>query len=307
MTALALLLAVGALLLFVSSYLVYPAVIFRLAARHPAEPAPAPQSLSAEIVVSAADEESVIGQRVRDLLAQEAPGLSRISVGCDGCQDRTAEEAASAAQASPERLRAGVNVRVVEFAQRRGKAAVVNDLVSASSADVIVFTDANTRFEPGAVRHLVEAFADSAVGAACGRLLLESNGGSGGTPEGEFWDRETRLKEAEGRLGVCLGANGAIYAARREWIAPLPGDSSMDDFLIPVSIARQGKRVIFAGAAVAREPAGGDAAVGAACGRLLLESRGGSEGTPEREFWNRETRLKEAEGRLGVCLGANGA
>ncbi|MGH9365970.1 MAG: glycosyltransferase [Thermoanaerobaculia bacterium] len=261
MTALALLLAVCALLLLVSSYLVYPAVIFRLAARRPAEPAPAPQSLSAEIVVSAADEESVIGQRVRDLLAQEAPGLSRISVGCDGCQDRTAEEAASAAQASPERLRAGVNVRVVEFGQRRGKAAVVNDLVSASSADVIVFTDANTGFEPGAVRHLVEAFADASVGAACGRLLLESRGGARGTPEREFWDRETRLKEAEGRLGVCLGANGAIYAARREWIAPLPGDSSMDDFLIPVSIARQGKRVIFVGAAVAREAASGDAAV----------------------------------------------
>lgn len=261
MTALALLLAVCAFLLLVSSYVVYPAVIFRLAARRPAEPVPAPPLLSTEVVVSAADEEGVIGERVRDLLAQEAPGLSRISIGCDGCQDRTAQEATSAAQAfSDRRGGAGVKVRVVEFGQRRGKAAVLNDLISASRADVIVFTDANTRFEPDAVRHLVEALGHADVGAVCGRLLLETGEGRGGSPEREFWDRETRLKEAEGRLGVCLGANGAIYAARREWIAPLPSNSSMDDFLIPVSIARQGKRVIFAGAAVAREAAAGDAA-----------------------------------------------
>ena len=261
MTALALSLALLALLCLAVSYLVYPSVILRLAARRPAEPLPAPQSLTIEIVVSAADEERVIGQRVRDLLAQDAPGLSRISVGCDGCQDRTAEEAASAAQSCPDRLQAGIQVRVAEFGERRGKAAVLNDLVSSSAADLIVFTDANTRFEPGAVRHLAKAFADDRVGAACGRLLLESRGHLGGSPEREFWVRETRLKEAEGRLGVCLGANGAIYAARREWIAPLPADSSMDDFLIPVSLARQGRRVVFIGDAIARETSSGDAAV----------------------------------------------
>lgn len=278
MTALALLLVVCAFLLLVSSYVVYPAVILRLAARRPAEPVPAQQPLSAEVVISAADEEGVIGQRVRDLLAQEAPGLSRISIGCDGCQDGTAHEATSAAQAfSNLRSGAGVTVRVVEFAERRGKAAVLNDLISASSAEVIVFTDANTRFEPGAVRQLVEAFGHANVGAVCGRLLLETGEGRGSSPEREFWDRETRLKEAEGRLGVCLGANGAIYAARRDWIAPLPRNSSMDDFLIPVSIARQGKRVIFAGAAVAREASGGNATaevwrrfrIGAGAGQVL--------------------------------------
>jgi hypothetical protein len=52
------------------------------------------------------------------------------------------------------------------------------------------------------------------VGAVCGRLILESPAG-GTTPETVFWDRETRMKEAEGRLGICLGANGAIYAAPR--------------------------------------------------------------------------------------------
>ena len=69
------------------------------------------------------------------------------------------------------------------------------------------------------------------------------------------------LREAEGELGVCLGANGAIYAARREAIDPLPPDTtSMDDFLIPARIARRGFRVVFAPDAVARERGARDVA-----------------------------------------------
>src|SRR6185369_11673419 len=155
--------------------------------------------------------------------------------------------------------------------------AVVNDLVAQSSADVLVFTDANTLFDPGAVAELSRAFRDPAVGAVCGRLVLE-NAASGGGAEAVFWDRETRTKEAEGRLGVCLGANGAVYAARRAWIEPLPAGSAMDDFLIPARIARRGRKVVFAGAAVAREEARGVAAefsrrfrIGAGAGQVLRQ------------------------------------
>jgi hypothetical protein len=154
----------------------------------------------------------------------------------------------------------------------------LNDLIAESAADVIVFTDANTRFDTGAVRHLAGAFADPDVGAACGRLVLERAAG-GGTSETVFWDRETRVKEGEGRLGVCLGANGAIYAARRSWIEPLPAATALDDFLIPARIARKGRRIVFAGEAVAREGTGRDAAaevarrfrIGVGAGRVLRQ------------------------------------
>jgi cellulose synthase/poly-beta-1,6-N-acetylglucosamine synthase-like glycosyltransferase len=206
--------------------------------------------LSLEVVLSAADEEDVIEARVKNLLAQDPVLPFRISIGCDGCRDQTAGLA---------RAVLGQAGRVVEFPERRGKAAVLNDLIEESAADVIVFTDANTRFDAGAVRHLAGAFADPAVGAVCGRLVLERAAG-GGASETVFWDRETRLKEAEGRLGVCLGANGAIYAARRAWIEPLPAGTILDDLLIPARIARKGKRVVFAGEAVACEETGRDVA-----------------------------------------------
>ncbi len=269
MSALAAALAALAVLLTLWSYLAYPALIARLSRDSGEGGGGAEEPRSFEVVLSAADEEDVIEERVKNLFAQE-PGLPfRISIGCDGCRDQTAELA---------RAVLGEGGRVAEFRERRGKAAVLNDLIAGSSADVIVFTDANTRFEPGAVRHLTEAFGDPAVGAVCGRLVLERAEG-GSASETVFWDRETRVKEAEGRLGVCLGANGAIYAARRAWIEPLPAATVLDDFLIPARIARKGKRVVFAREAVAREETGRDVAaevarrfrIGAGAGRILRQ------------------------------------
>ncbi len=249
--------------LSVWSYAGYPVLIRRMARSAPgmgeAGPAAPTGPLSVDVLVSAADEEAVIGARVRDLLAQDVDGTYRVVIGCDGSRDATADRARSAG---------GSRVEVIAFPVRRGKASVLNDLIASSRADVLVFTDANTRFDPGAVRSLVAALAPGRVGAACGRLVLEGAPGAS-TPEGEFWDRETSLKEAEGRLGICLGANGAIYAAKRSSVAqdaatasslpPLRRDTtSMDDFLIPIGVARRGGAVVFAAGAVARESAGRD-------------------------------------------------
>jgi cellulose synthase/poly-beta-1,6-N-acetylglucosamine synthase-like glycosyltransferase len=245
MTFLAAMLAAASCGLFLWSYAVYPALIERLARERPAAP-PAPRGApeAADVLIAAADEEAVIGARIRNVLAQ--PEARLVAVGCDGCRDGTAQAARAAG---------GERVRVLEYAERRGKAAVLNDLVASSDAEILVFTDANTRFEPGALRALLAPFADPRVGAVCGRLILEAPGGA--TPEAELWDRETRSKEAEGALGVCVGANGAIYAARRALVRPLPPDTtSMDDFLIPAGVARTDARVVFAGGAVAREDAG---------------------------------------------------
>jgi cellulose synthase/poly-beta-1,6-N-acetylglucosamine synthase-like glycosyltransferase len=241
----------GALLLW--SYIGYPILIARLARRAPLSVRASGAAPSVDVLVAAFDEEAVIGRRVANVLAQEYAGSLSLSVGCDGCRDATADRARAAAGADD-------RVRVTEFTARRGKASVVNDLVRGSEADILVFTDANSEFRADAVARLVERFADPDVGAVCGRLELVPASGSEPTPETEFWERESGLKEAEGRLGVCLGANGAIYAARRELVAPLPEGAVLDDFRLAAQIARDGRKVLFARDAVARETAPSDVA-----------------------------------------------
>ena len=270
MTAAAALLGAIALALVFWSYVVYPGLVSGLARRATSrDPADAPGPPSVEVLVAAFDEEEVIGHRVANLLAQTYAGTLGVAVGCDGCSDETA---ARAREAGNER------VRVEEFPARRGKAAVVDDLVRSSAAEILVFTDANSEFDPGAVSRLVTPFSDPQVGAVCGRLVLEPSAGDRPTPETEFWDRESEVKRAEGRLGVCLGANGAIYAARRSLVRPLPDGTVLDDFLIPARIAGNGHRVVFAGKAVARERAASDVKaevsrrfrIGVGAGRILL-------------------------------------
>lgn len=277
MTEASLVLFAAALGLAAWSYLAYPRLLRRLAARSPEAPASrSAAAFSVDVLVSAADEEDVIGGRVKDLLAQEVDGAYRVAIGCDGSRDATAERARAAGDE---------RVEVTPFPARRGKASVLNDLVAASQADVLVFTDANTRFEPGAVRALCRELAFDGVGAACGRLVLDPAAGSP-TPESEFWDRETALKENEGRLGICLGANGAIYAAKRSLVGPLSSDTtSMDDFLIPLGIARRGAAVVFAPEAVAREAAARDPRAEASR-RFRIAIGAGQVLRRERWLWN---------------------
>jgi cellulose synthase/poly-beta-1,6-N-acetylglucosamine synthase-like glycosyltransferase len=268
----ALLLATTALVLLLWSYAAYPALIARRARLASLRESPLPAGIpSVEVLIAAFDEESVIGPRVENALAES--DTVRVAVGCDGCRDRTAERARAAGNG---------RLRVQESAVRRGKAAVLNDLVSSSRADVLVFTDANSEFVPGAVASLVARFSDPEVGAVCGRLELRPGSGESRTPETEFWDRETRVKEAEGRLGVCLGGNGAIYAARRELVAPLPPETVLDDFLIPARIAADGASVVFDPDAVARERTASNVAAEA---RRRVRIGIGAGGLLRRERW----------------------
>jgi len=138
-----------------------------------------------------------------------------------------------------------------------------------SNITLYVFTDANTMFEPDALRRLVKPFSDTRVGGVCGRLVLEGKEEgirrqkselgipqpkAVGTDEPFYWDIETRLKMSESRLDSCLGANGAIYAIRsRLFPATMPDNTIIDDFVIGMKVREQGSRMVFEPLAVAYE------------------------------------------------------
>jgi hypothetical protein len=135
---------------------------------------------------------------------------------------------------------------------------VLGRLVPAAQGDLVLLTDANVMLERDALRAIVRRFRDPDVGAVVGRLALVPAGG-GGSEEGLYWRYETLLKYYEGRNGCVLGANGGIYAIRRILFSPLPADTIVDDFVIPVRIAVRGWKVSFAPDAVAREEMPGGA------------------------------------------------
>lgn len=202
---------------------------------------------SVDVVFAAYNEAAVIHERIENLQRElESVGEWRIRVGDDCSNDGTGA-------ILDEQAAGDHRIEVFHAEERTGKVGLLKQLVGMSDADVLVFTDANTFFEEGAVAKLLSSFENLDVGGVCGRLVFKSQGAEQ-TEESAYWDFETWLKSQESALDSCLGANGAIYAIRRElfWQA-VPGNTIVDDFVIGMKIREQGKRMRYVADAVATE------------------------------------------------------
>ena len=200
-------------------------------------------AVSAVMVVR--NEEAVIARKLENLLTLDYPQAKLdVVVVSDGSSDRTAAILADYARDSEVRTR----VRILTKPVSQGKAACLNDAIKLSTGEVLLFTDARQQIESGALRFLIENFADPDVGAVSGELMLgDPTSGETGKGMGLYWRVEKIIRELESASGSVVGATGAIYCARRSLLdaSPLPEGAILDDVLLPMQIVRQGSRVIF--------------------------------------------------------------
>ncbi len=135
-------------------------------------------------------------------------------------------------------------VRLITFPENRGKIAALNDAMARIETEIVVFSDANVMYEEQALHKLVRNFNDPKVGAVSGKVVLLNDALSYGHSEKIYYCIEHFIQEMEGATGTLVGADGAMYAIRRELFSPPPTDTILDDFVISVNIARQGYQVI---------------------------------------------------------------
>jgi len=221
----------------------YPAAMGVLARLRPRPVRREDVTPSVALVVSAHDEEAVIGRRVENLLELDyPPECLEIVVASDGSTDRT--------DAIVEEIGAGEpRVRLLPC-PREGKVAAQHRSVRESSSDVLAFTDANTEWKPDALRKLVRNLADPEVGYVCGQLRLESPDGQ--NLEGLYWRYEVWVRERESACSSITAGNGAIYAVRRE--AYVEDDPKFGhDFGFPYLMEQAGRRAVYDPEAVAVE------------------------------------------------------
>src|SRR5262249_10491100 len=181
------------------------------------------------------NEERNVAARLANLMEQDyAPGQSEILVVSDASTDRTDEIVEDLARGRPVKL-----VRT----ERLGKSAAQNVAMRHATGDVIVLTDAETRFNASCVRELVAAFADARVGAATAHLRLLAPPGAVAASQSMYWRYELKLRELESRLNILAVATGAAMAFRRSLFRDLPAHVGDDD-IIPLDVAQQGFRVV---------------------------------------------------------------
>jgi biofilm PGA synthesis N-glycosyltransferase PgaC len=238
------------LLLVLQTYVFYPLIV-GLLRRRPGEQTQEGGGTEpgVSVVIAVYNEDTVIGERIDNIYSGSYPREKlEVLVGSDGSTDRTNQILSS---------RDTKGFRAYLYPRRRGKAAVLNDLLKEATGEVIVFSDANTEFSPDTIRELVKPFSDGSVGAVTGELVLRSGNRSvGGEGEVSYWRFENWLKHAESDAGSTLGASGGVYAIRKNFWQPLPYEKSIvDDFLIPMNVLKSGHSVKYRRTARAFEKA----------------------------------------------------
>lgn len=196
------------------------------------------------VVIAAHDEEKVIEEKIRNTLSLDYPeDKIEVLIGSDGSEDRTDEIC----------RRYSDRIRFQRIEPRQGKANVLNTLVPMAKGEIILFSDANSMIRKGSLKKLVRHFNNPSVGGVCGRLVLESRTKSVEAIEESYWKYETGIKKLESRIYSTIGANGGIYAIRKEYFKEIPRDTIIDDFWISLVVLESGKRILFEEDAVATE------------------------------------------------------
>ena len=195
------------------------------------------------LIVAAYREEGVIAAKVANALALDWPRERlEVIVAVDGGAEPGADATAARAR------EAGADL-VLEL-PRGGKMRSQHHAVEAARGELLAFSDANSLWEPDALRRLVAPFADPRVGYVCGQVTFVNDAGT--NQEGVYWRYEMWLRGHESALASVTGGNGAIYAVRPDAyfeVDPVMGH----DLMFPFNMVKRGWRALYAPDARARE------------------------------------------------------
>lgn len=199
------------------------------------------------LLIAAYNEEKVIQAKIDNCLMLDYPKkLLSIWVASDGSSDATNLIVNAYAKKHN-------NVKLLSF-ERTGKSGTLNKAMQCIDSEIVVFSDANTEYSTDVIKRLVSHFKDKDVGCVSGRLVYRNPGGiTSGNGESLYWKIETALKKMESVLGYVAGANGAIYAIRKELFEPFPARTINDDFVLSMKIVMRGFKSLYDETAIVYE------------------------------------------------------
>lgn len=200
---------------------------------------------TATVIITAYNEEKSIGAKIAHVLTLNYPAERLdVIVASDGSTDATDEIVKSCNNA---------RVRLLRLEGRRGKTACQNAAALIAQGEILVYTDATTYIESGAIRALLENFADPEVGCVAGLLVYKGDRrnltSAGGV---SYWGYEISLRLAESRLGTLIGVSGCLYGVRKSAYRPI-SPCLISDFVIAMRMREQSLRTVLESRAVCFE------------------------------------------------------
>lgn len=216
---------------------------------------PLPAYPSLTLLIAAYNEEGAIAETLRSIVASAYPGVLEVLVLNDGSRDDTLGAAQRALGAL--RLVDTMSVRILDFPQNRGKAAVLNRGLAEASHELIVTIDADTHLRANSITHLVERMASDPPGTcAVAGALLVANPRETLMAGMQAWDYAhgiAAVKRMQSMYHGALVAQGAFSIYRRECLRHVGGwpECVGEDIVLTWALLRQGYRTGYAEDAVA--------------------------------------------------------
>ena len=198
---------------------------------------------SVSIVIVAYNEARTLPKKIQSLLAStRADWIREILIGSDGSTDDTA--LALHVIEDP-------RVKLFPFTSRRGKPAVLNELVPQCRSEIVLLADARQEFAPDCIERLLENCDDPSVAVFSGELVLRATPDSSTAAQGIgfYWKYEKFIRRCESQWRGVPGATGACYAIRKPLFRPIPEQTILDDVVIPMQAVTRGYRCLFEPAA----------------------------------------------------------
>jgi cellulose synthase/poly-beta-1,6-N-acetylglucosamine synthase-like glycosyltransferase len=172
---------------------------------------------SVSIVLVGHNEEGALEACVRSLREQSFSSFEIVIVS-DGSADKMSGVARSL-------VKAGRATRIVSTDLRGGKPSGINLACSVAKGEIVINVDCDCSFDRYAIQHLVEPFADPAVGAVCGDIAPRNSNASLITQfqEIEYLQSISVGKRIANAVDQVVCASGAFSAFRRSALANVGG------------------------------------------------------------------------------------
>jgi len=227
-------------------YFGYPIVLFLLGIVLPGKTVKKDEiHPSVTLIISVYNEEATLHAKLQNTLALDYPREQlEVLVVSDASSDQSDEIAKSYENQG---------IKLLRQARRGGKTLGLNKALQHASGDIVLFSDANAMYQPDLVKKIVRNFADSKVGYVTGESRYKtSETSSVSVMENLYWTYEIAMKKLESRLGSMVGADGAVYAIRKDLYEPLQS-TDINDFVNPLQIIAKGYRGIYEPEAICYE------------------------------------------------------
>lgn len=235
------------LLCLISIWLIYPLLLklasifkkplFQIGGRGNIQP-------DVSVIIAAHNEASNLRKRCENIFSQNYSGAIEVIIASDGSTDTTGEVIQQLADEFK-------HIIYLDIHPQGGRSNAHNLAVKKAKHDVLVFTDAETVFEPDFLLNLVAPFNDESIGLASGKLkYFNAKINAISESVSLYWRLEMFIRHAESKLGIYAMGTGACCAIRRPLYKTIPATGDVD-FITPLDIVLQGKKCIHIDNAIA--------------------------------------------------------